>query len=433
MRPGRDSYPAPPLLLVSVLYPPAIGGSAVLMQGIYSRIADVPVTILTDDHLPADSLDIDGSARVIRRRIATPSSLGIVAPRAMAGQVRLLGVLRQTRRALARGMKLADPQGGGSVGPIVHCARALPEGLAALLWRFAGGPPYVCWAHGEDVTCASSSRELSFLARRVYGGAAAIVANSRNTKRLLTGIGVDPARVAVVHPGVDPERFSPFVDGGTVRRRFAPGAEVLLVSVGRLQRGKGHDVAIEAVARLAPNRPGLHYLIVGDGPERGRLESLVDRWGVRDRVSFAGGVSNAELPAYFAAADIFMHPNRREGQVIEGFGIVFLEAAASGKPAIGGACGGVEEAVVDGVTGRLVSGTDVVELAACIQALAESPWERGRMGEAARARVVESFTWDRAARQVMQVHLAVARPAGWSVGAGVPPESRETRPMLLAD
>jgi phosphatidylinositol alpha-1,6-mannosyltransferase len=147
--------------------------------------------------------------------------------------------------------------------------------------------------------------------------------------------------------------------------------------------------------------------VVGDGEERARLEQMVDRFGLRDRVSFAGGVPADALPEYYAAGDIFVHPNRVDGLDVEGFGIVFLEAAAAGLPTIGGATGGVPEAIGEGETGLLVSGTDKTELVAALETLAAAEVLRRRMGAAGRARVLREFTWDRAARDVTEIQRRV--------------------------
>jgi phosphatidylinositol alpha-1,6-mannosyltransferase len=291
---------------------------------------------------------------------------------------------------------------------LVHAVRALPEGEAALLARLSGGTPYVCWCHGEDVSTALSSRELTFLMRRVYGGGAAVIANSRHTRSQLVGLGVKPDKIVVVHPGVDTGRFSPEVDGSAMRRRLAPGADLMLLSVGRLQRRKGHDLAIEAVAQLRADYAGLRYVIVGDGAERANLEALARSLGVGDRVVFAGELPDEEIPACYAACDLFVMPNRVDDLDLEGFGIVFLEAAATGKPTIGGASGGVPEAIQDGVTGFLVGGLDVSELAGRIRMLADSPALRARLGGAGRERARHDFTWDGAARVVADLHDRLA-------------------------
>lgn len=197
------------------------------------------------------------------------------------------------------------------------------------------------------------------------------------------------------------------MDGRSLRASLLRGGDTLLLSVGRLQRRKGHDLAIDAMARLKPLLPGLRYVIVGNGEERTRLEGLVARHDLGDRVAFAGAVPEAMLPQYFAASDVFVMPNRQDGADIEGFGIVFLEAAASGRPSIGGNSGGVPEAVDHERTGLLVGGTDPVELAGAIERLARNPDERCAMGRAGRARVLERFTWDHAAALVAGIHERV--------------------------
>jgi len=122
------------------------------------------------------------------------------------------------------------------------------------------------------------------------------------------------------------------------------------------------------------------------------------------------------LPSYYAAADIFVHPNRVEGEDFEGFGMVFLEAAASGKPVIGGRSGGVPEAIEEGKTGLLVSGLDADELAAAIMQLISSPGMRVAFGAAARQRVITHFTWSRAVKQVEDIDAHIRRRFGPNAG-----------------
>lgn len=359
---------APGVLLLSELFPPAIGGSAVLFSEIYSRV-ETPVTVLSDGVRMDD--------------------YGIRRPRSFWTYMRLaLKLRRQAHRVT-----------------MIHCGRALPEGLAALLCRRIGGPRYACWAHGEDIASALTSRELTLLMRRVYAGADVTFANSVNTRNMLLDLGVAADRVEIVHPGVDTRRFRPDIDAAEIRRRIAPRGEMVLLSVGRLQTRKGHDLMIQAVGLLARQQHrSLQYVIVGDGAERSRLEALVDQCGVRDYVTFIGEVSAQLLPQYFAACDIFVLPNRVDQGDVEGFGIVYLEAAASGKPAVGGNSGGVPEALADGVTGLLVGGTDVEELATTIGRLMDSEPLRRSLGEAGRARAVREFSWESAAQRVSAVH-----------------------------
>jgi phosphatidylinositol alpha-1,6-mannosyltransferase len=138
---------------------------------------------------------------------------------------------------------------------------------------------------------------------------------------------------------------------------------------------------------------------------------LTQRLDLAGRVSFAGAVGATDLPGYYAAADIFVHPNRSHEGDFEGFGIVFLEAAGAGLPTIGGRSGGVPEAIDEHATGLLVGGEDVSELAAAISALSASSGLRRQMGEAGRQRVGREFTWERAAAQVASIHAQVAAVA----------------------
>jgi phosphatidylinositol alpha-1,6-mannosyltransferase len=379
------------VLLVSELYPPDVGGSAVLFGNIYPRLTNIPLTVLTDDRVMHE--DDRNRVAIVRRRLRTPR-WGLADPRGVVRHVRTACTVRH----LAARMETR---------PVVHCGRILPEGAAARLARMAGGPPFVCWAHGEDLAFMSTSRDLTATTKWVLNEAEALIANSGNTKAFARRFGIGDDRVVVVHPGVDVSRFRPDTDGGFVRDRHGLAGSFVALSVGRLQARKGHDVAIQAVAALAPAMASLKYLIVGDGSERQRLERLANALGVADRVIFAGEAADELLPSYYAACDVFLLANRIEQGDFEGFGIVFLEAAASGKPVIGGTTGGVIEAVENNVTGLLVDASSPAAVTAALARLANAPELRQAFGEAGRRRAVERFTWDIAAARVQAVHESI--------------------------
>jgi phosphatidylinositol alpha-1,6-mannosyltransferase len=383
----------PDILVVNELFPPAIGGSAVLLYEVYRRLAGRSVAVLTDEHASPGLADgPQGSLRVVRRQIAT-RRWGVIS---LAGDSHHLRVARLIGRMSSRQRT------------IVHCGRALPEGIAAWISHGLWGPRYICWGHGEDVASAMTSRELTHVMTRVYRSAAAVIANSHSTRKLLLGLGLPDAHVHVAHPGVDPTRFHPDVDGRDIRAALLRGGDTLMLSVGRLQRRKGHDLAIAAMAALKDSHPGLRYAITGDGDERARLERLIVEHRLADRVIMTGVIPDHLLPNYYAACDVFLMPNRQDGEDIEGFGIVFLEAASSERSAIGGRSGGVPEAIDDGRTGLLVGGTDASELAAVMGDLATSPAKRQALGRAGRARVLRSFTWDLTAAKVAAINDAAA-------------------------
>ena len=377
------TIPPSEALLLTELYPPTVGGSAVLFENFYTRLGPaVSVRVLTDgDRRPRSQ-----SGLPVATVPMTGPDWGVLAPASLARHLRVARALRQAR---------PRPD-------LVHCGRALPEGLSARL----AGLPYLCWTHGEELGFASSSRELTWLMRRTYAGARAVLANSRNSAHLLESAwGVPAARITVVHPGVDSTRFHPGADTGDWRRRFAPEGETLFLSVGRLQRRKGHDAVVGALTQLR-DLP-VRYLIAGDGPTRQALEDQARDAGVSDRVIFLGVVDDALLPGLYAACDVFVMPNRLEGVDFEGFGIVFLEAASCGRAAIGGRSGGVAEAIEEGVTGLLVDGTDVGEVATSMRRLAIDRALRDRLGAAGRLRAVARFSWQAGASIVAQVHEQV--------------------------
>jgi phosphatidyl-myo-inositol dimannoside synthase len=408
------SQPAGPqssaeILLVTELFPPAIGGSAVLLESVYSRMVETPVTVLAD---PVASGGRSGDME----RFASKGD-GHRVPRSVRLEwTRIDGAKRglQSAGELAQHARVARAirRHARARPTLVHCGRPLPEGLPALAARlFGAGPRYLCWVHGEEVTAALTSRELTWLVRRVCRRAEAIIANSAYTARIVHTLGVPTDRVHIVHPGVDAGRFTTNIDAAEIRRRLAPSADLLLLSVGRLQSRKGHDLVMRAIAALNDELPRLAYVIAGDGRERARLEALARSLGVAGHVNFLGKVADAELPGLYAASDIFLMPTRDDNQDIEGFGIVFLEAAAAGRPTIGGRNGGVPEAIEEGVTGLLVDGHDAGELARAIKTLAEAPQLRLMMGAAGRERVLRAFSWERAAKRVEGLHAALTRSA----------------------
>jgi phosphatidylinositol alpha-1,6-mannosyltransferase len=204
--------------------------------------------------------------------------------------------------------------------------------------------------------------------------------------------------VVQIPPGVDLERFVPLDDGARARARADLGLPVggpLVVSVSRLVPRKGMDVLIDAAAQLAGPYPDLTVAIAGRGRDAERLAGRVAELGAPVRL--LGGVSDADLPRLVGAADVFamLCRNRWLGLEQEGFGIVFVEAAAAGVPQVAGSSGGAGEAVEDGVTGVVVRRpTEAGDVARAIAGLLDDPVERGLMGRTGRSRAEASFDYD---------------------------------------
>jgi phosphatidylinositol alpha-1,6-mannosyltransferase len=291
----------------------------------------------------------------------------------------------------------------------IHCAKVFPEGLVAWMLRRCHGLPYLLYAHGEEILYTLTSRKLAWLLPRIYCGAAAIVANSRHTKTLLQDIGVDASRIHIIHPGVHVQSFCASPEAAQrVRQKHHLGAAPVLLTVGRMQRRKGQDMVIQALPRIRQSIPQVKYVLVGTGEELASLAALARELGVHDSVVFAGNVLDQELAAYYAACDVFIMPNRQIDSDIEGFGIVYLEAGAAGKPVIGGKSGGTDDAIVDGVTGIRVDGNSSVEIADAVVDLLSAPDRAKTMGQCGRQRVESEFAWDAVVARTRQIATRIA-------------------------
>jgi phosphatidylinositol alpha-1,6-mannosyltransferase len=256
----------------------------------------------------------------------------------------------------------------------------------AFIPRFLRGPLAIL-VHGTEV--APSRRGLrQRIMRAVFARADVILANSTFTQSLLERAGVG-GNVRIIALGVD---MAPVVPNRSL------AATVL--SVGRLVERKGFDRVIDALPALCAEFPTLRYEIVGDGPEREALQVRAARLGVAERVSFLGSVSEEELRAAYARAWCFALPVRAVGEDVEGFGIVYLEAAMASLPTIGGLASGAADAIADGDTGLLVDGTSVAAVTDAIGALLRDPVRSIEMGRRGLARA-RDFTWMRTTDEIL--------------------------------
>jgi len=281
----------------------------------------------------------------------------------------------------------------------MHCGKCLPEGFIASLMKRRYGISFACFVHGEELTLAATSRELSWLTRRVLHDAAHVIANSAHSKTLLRKWGLADDKVTVMHPGVDTTRFVPSSADTGARQRLGWLDRTVILTVGALQKRKGQDMMIRALPALRARVPDVLYSIVGEGWERAYLERLADELGVRDRVQFRGVPTDAELVTCYQQCDLFALPNRQVGWDIEGFGIVLLEAQSCGKPVITGLSGGTSEAIGPDETGVVVPCETVEPLVNAVCDMLEHPDRAVQMGARGRDRAVTQFDWRVLSRQ----------------------------------
>jgi phosphatidylinositol alpha-1,6-mannosyltransferase len=280
---------------------------------------------------------------------------------------------------------------------------------AAHFWCAAcrrSGVPYHLFAHGAEVVMPFYGRLPAWRAAD-FREAVCVIANSSATARLAVERLMLTVVPVVVNPSVGPRPSPDEIVRGTaeMRQKLRLHDGPTLLSVGRLVPRKGFDLALRSVAAVSAEYPGLDYLIAGDGPEACRLESLTRDLGLTGHVHFMGQVNERTKWAAYDACDVFVMPNRVLGGADwEGFGIVFLEAALSGRPSIAGRTGGTADAVVDEVTGLLVDPESPDELTGALRRLLRDDRLRDRLGrageEAARTRFSPAAAAERLSTQL---------------------------------
>ncbi|GAB7183648.1 glycosyltransferase family 4 protein [Kitasatospora sp. Ki12] len=274
---------------------------------------------------------------------------------------------------------------------------AAPLGLMAPTLRRAGAGRLLGMTHGHEAAWAQLPVSRQLL-RRIGAGTDVLTYLGEYTRsRIAAAVGPEAAaRMVQLPPGVDETAFHPGSGGAEVRRRLGLADRPVVVCVSRLVPRKGQDTLIEAMPQILADVPDAVLLIVGGGPYRADLEKLADTTGVRDSVRFTGSVPWEELPAHYGAGDVFAMPcrTRRGGLDVEGLGIVYLEASATGLPVVAGDSGGAPDAVLEGETGYVVPGGSAPAAAERIVRLLRDEELRRRMGEAGRRWVERSWRWD---------------------------------------
>jgi phosphatidylinositol alpha-1,6-mannosyltransferase len=276
--------------------------------------------------------------------------------------------------------------------------------------RRAGVNRLIATTHGHETGWAQLPGARNLLRR--IGDGVDVVTYLSEYQRTRIGAVLSPAaaeRMVQLSPGVDTDRFRPELRGSAevaeIRKRYGLTDRPVAVCISRLVARKGQDTLIRAWPAVKRAVPDAALLITSGGPYRKELERLVRENGVERDVVFTGQVPWADLPLYFAAGDVFAMPcrTRRRGLDVEGLGIVYLEASATGLPVIAGDSGGAPDAVLSGETGYVVPGRDVTAVAARITELLGDPAGARAMGEKGLAWVDREWRWDLVARRLEQI------------------------------
>ena len=366
------------ILCVTNDFPPRAGGIQAFVHGVLVRQPEGSVVVYAPSWKGAAEFDAEQPFPVVRHRTS------LMLPEPM--------VLRQAR-------EVAKAEGCDRV---VFGATA-PLGLLAPRLRSAGIVTAVGITHGHEAAWAQTPGSKQVL-HRIGEGLDTVTYLGSYTRRKISSA-LSPAaasRMRQLVPGVDSQTFRPDrrTEGESIRARHGLTDRRVIVCVSRLMPRKGQDALIKALPAIrARVGDDVALLIVGGGPYREELLKLVAQAGLERDVIVTGGVPWEELPAHYAAGDIFAMPcrTRQRGWDVEGLGIVYLEASATGLAVVSGDSGGAPDAVRDGETGYVVGGRDPAAIIDRICELLEDPELARRMGEAGRRWVEGEWTWERSA------------------------------------
>jgi phosphatidyl-myo-inositol dimannoside synthase len=371
----------PKVLIVTNDFPPRAGGIQSFVHALALRLPPGQVVVYAPAWAGAAEFDQQQPFPVLRH----PTSLMLPVPAVRGRAIQAL-----TEHGCDR----------------VLFGAAAPLGLLAPALRKAGADRIVAVTHGHEAGWAALPGARALLRR--IGDSVDVVTYLGEYFRVRLARALSPAataRMARLAPGVDTAEFRPGAGGAAIRDRLGLAGRPVVVCVSRLVTRKGQDTLIRAwpAVRAAGGDPVL--LLVGSGPADRRLHQLARQLGVAGSVRFTGQVPVAGLPAYYDAGDVFAMPcrTRRGGLDVEGLGIVYLEASATGLPVIAGDSGGAPDAVLSGETGYVVPGRSVEALASRLTQLLTEPAAARAMGEKGLAWVDREWRWELVASRLERI------------------------------
>lgn len=370
-----------PTLLVTNDFPPRPGGIQNYLHSLAKRLSANDLVVLCSSWNRPQGSDARFDAEQPFEVVRHPTS-----------------VLLPTPDVRRRAAELIKDRGLGAV----WFGAAAPLGLLAPALRQAGAERVVASTHGHEVgwSMLPGARQ----ALRVIGSTSDVVTyvSQYTRRRFATAFG-PLAGLEHLPSGVDTDVFRPDPAAREeLRKRYGLGDRPVVVCVSRLVPRKGQDMLVRALPALRERVPDTALLLVGGGPYRQHLQRAAQAHGVADHVILTGSVPWEELPAHYAVGDVFAMPARTRGKGldVEGLGIVYLEASATGLPVVAGRSGGAPETVLDEVTGHVVDGRDLDQLVDTVAALLSDPTRAATMGAAGREWVSRHWRWDRLAHRL---------------------------------
>jgi phosphatidyl-myo-inositol dimannoside synthase len=382
------------IALITNAFLPHAGGSRVYYYNLFKRVSTMgdEVTVLTTKVPGWQEFDSKEQTRSfqIKRNFKALSDLGYANLPRIAGPMLICGVFSIFHRP-----------------DVIYSGDLYPQGVVAVILKKLLRIPFVAYCHGEDITLTAERRFQPKLRNLIYRSADAVIANGDFAVQGLLSIGIDSRKIHKITPGLDTSLFYPETLEASLQQRYGLGNELVVMTVARLAPRKGHKRVLRALADLGSSVPPFKYVIVGRGSLEAELRMLAADLKLEDKVIFAGFVPDDQLNKHYNLADIVVMPNTGDDGDVEGFGMVFLEAGAAGKPVIGGRSGGTSEAVLEGQTGFLVDPSDDGELRNALHSLLNDSNLRQSMGAAGLQRARTEFSWDSRAASLKQISREV--------------------------
>ena len=364
------------ILVITNDFGPRTGGIETFVIGLLERIKGQEVIVFTS---------AQGNTAEYDQKWLDEFGIQVIRDRSKI----LLPSLRVTKRAKAI-IQLHDIE-------VIVFGAAAPLALMAPALRKSGVEKIVALTHGHEVWWAKIF-PFNLAMKRIGKSVDHLTYLGEFTRNAIAQSLTKKSADAMVKiaPGIDTAHFIPQPD--SIQKRITLGLEnkKIIISVGRLVHRKGQDKLIEAMPTILQSVPNAHLLLVGEGPYRSHLEKLANKLSLSERITFVGRILYDKLPNYLSAADVFVMPSRSRffGLEVEGLGIVYLEASACGIPVVAGNSGGAPDAVLEGVTGLCVDGTDVNHIAQAVIEICSDAKRASQMGAAGRNWMVDKWRWE---------------------------------------
>lgn len=369
-------------LLITLDFPPALGGVAYYLATLYKHLPHKSVTVVAPRHLQSSEYDSRQKYKIIRKKILSD----YLWPRWLFFIPQLIKIIKREEIE------------------IITAGQLLPIGTLALIIKKLLDIPYIVSTHAMDVTILKTMPRRSLLAKKILKNAEKIITVSLYTKKELMKFGVSREAIEIISPATNILNRKGRTTVDEIKNKYHLKNKIVLFSLGRLIERKGFDTVIKSLPLVLKKHPQVVYLIGSQGEFRPKLEQLIRDLNLSRNVFLVGEISKYELPAYYQACDIFIMVSRElANKDVEGFGIVYLEAGAFGKPIIAGQSGGVGDAVQHNYNGLLVNPESAGETAQAIIRLIEDQKLQETLGRNGSIMVKNNYTWPERANRLMKI------------------------------